>query len=298
MKILLFAFFCSSLFGSYDFQNPHVQLPCAFLPNAKRCNPSDTSEVFDLFLKLDFLWWEGMERGLEYALKNVTQTFHEKIQIYEPNFGFHPAFRIGAGSHFNYDHWDMALSYTRYYTTSKTHANHSSSNGGIRSVWTSATAFNGNNFRTLWQDSEAKWKLHTHIFDLLLKTDFCLSSAMSIKPGFGLKMALIQQRYSVQYGSGNTAPDVTGFPITYISSKIAMKNRSFNLGIAAKIDTTWNLFNHFDFLGNLGASLMATHFEVGRNEFDVSINQNDLFILQLLAYCKLIVHFFCLKIVY
>lgn len=280
MKTLFFALLASTLFGSLDFHDPCVRLPQAFLPDAKRCNAHDTSEVADFFVSLDFLLWEGTERGLEYALKNVTTTFNQKIEVYEPDFGFHPAFRIGIGTHLDHDHWDVEFFYTRYYTSSKTFANHNFDGNptrGIRSPWTSSLAFNGNNYFAYWQDSSARWKLHTHIIDLFLKHNFCISSNISIDPGFGLKFAIIQQRYSVRYENGNTIINPNRNPTGLLSSEVAMKNRSFNLGMGAKIDSKWNLFEHIDFLGSLGASLMATHFDVGRNELDVWTDLNTIF---------------------
>lgn len=273
MRTLFFALFASSLFGSLDFHDPSASLPKAFLPDDKKINVHDTNEASDVFVSLDFLWWEGSERGLEYALKNIKATSNQTTEVYAPDFGFHPAFRIGIGTHLDHDHWDVEFLYTRYYTSTKNYANHSfeaNSSGGIRSLWTSSTAFNKNNPRALWQDSTAQWKLHTHIVDLFLKHNFCINSNITIDPGFGLKFAIIQQNYSVLYENGNTAPDTDGNPIGFVSSEIAMKNHSFNLGMGAKIDSKWNFFKHIDFLGSLGASLMATHFDLGRNESDIS----------------------------
>jgi hypothetical protein len=88
-----------------------------------------------------------------------------------------------------------------------------------------------------------------------------MSPAITLEPSFGLKMALLQQRYSVLYENGTLSE--------FVSSSIAMKNRSFNLGPVATIGTRWNVWNHFDFLGSLSGSLLASHFNIGRNESDV-----------------------------
>ncbi len=255
MNKILLSLLIASLLYSQD---------CAYLPSARRCTlPENCLSNSEVYCSFDFLYWEGTERGLEYALKNTDSFFHQDIEIHEPNFNFEPAFRIGIGTHLPHDNWDLEFAYTRFYNTTSDHVN-SGTVGGIQSVWTSSTAFQGNNLRALWQDADAKWKIHTHFFDLSLKHRLCMSSFITLEPSFGLKMALLQQRYSVYYENGNTAA-----PIQFINSTIAMKNRSFNLGPAATLATRWNVWDHFDFLGSLSGSLLASHFNVGRNESDV-----------------------------
>lgn len=248
---------------------------CAYLPSAKKCLFQENGlSPSDFYVSLDFLYWEGTERGLEYALKNKASSFEQDLQLYTPSFGFEPAFRIGAGMHLPHDDWDLELTYTRFYNHTTNQTSHDfigNPSGGILAVWTSSTAFQGNNFRALWQNSEAKWKIHSHFFDLILKHHLWMSSAIALEPAFGLKLALLQQRYSVLYENGNTT-----LPLQFISSSIAMKNRSFNLGPTFSLSTLWNVSNHFDFLGALSGSLLASHFTVGRNESDVMIQTGTL----------------------
>jgi hypothetical protein len=225
--------------------------------------PENCLSNADFYCSFDFLYWEGTERGLEFALHNSQSSFQQQIHIHEPDFNFQPAFRIGVGMHLPHDNWDLEFGYTRFYNQTEDHAN-AGTLGGIQAVWTSSTAFQGNNYRTLWQDADAKWKMHAHFFDLILKHRLCMSSAITLEPSFGLKMALLQQRFVVDYENGNAAT-----PFQFISSHIAMKNRSFNLGPTTTLSTRWNVWDHFDFLGSLSGSLLASHFTVGRNELDV-----------------------------
>ncbi|OGN56232.1 MAG: hypothetical protein A3D96_02130 [Chlamydiae bacterium RIFCSPHIGHO2_12_FULL_44_59] len=250
-------------------------LDCAFLPDAGQCKSHDTGSPSNFFASLDFLYWEGMERGLEYALKNTASSLDQKIEVFEPDFGFHPAFRVGLGTHLGDDEWGVRFFYTRYYTANNAHTAHlfnGNDQSGIRSVWTSPSAFQGNSFRSYWQHSNADWKLHTHVVDLFLQHGFCISPRISLDPGFGLTFAIIQQRLDVLYEEGNRAfaVDGSGTPIQFISSQIAMKNRSFNLGMGAKMNVKWNFSEPFDCIGSLSGSLLASQFTVGRNEWDVS----------------------------
>ncbi len=234
---------------------------CAYLPT-----PGNYLEG-DFYASFDFLWWEGTERGLEFASKNAKSSFDQAIQIYEPDFSFGPAFRLGAGVHLSHDDWDLEASYTCYYTHTIDHAHHrGGSGGGIRPIWTSAIAFQNSGFQTLWQSAEAKWNIHANLFDLFLKHGLYLTPKIVIEPSFGLKFALLQQNYKVVYQDGNTTPEVE-----YISSSISMKNRSLNVGPAVSFMTRWNFWDHYDLLASLSSSLLASRFTLTHKEWDASL---------------------------
>ena len=79
-------------------------------------------------------------------------------------------------------------------------------------------------------------------------------------------MAILQQRYNIAYIKGNTLPSGA----TLLSSTVHMKNRSLNIGPEAAFGLTWHLSRHWNILGSLSSSLLASRFTVGRNEQDVS----------------------------
>jgi hypothetical protein len=238
----------------------------------------------DFYFSFDFLYWEGTERGLEFALNNTDSNSNRDIEISQPNFNFQPAFRIALGSHLPHDNWDLEFAYTRFYNHTNNHAHHrfadplAVQSAGIQSVWSSSVAFLNNQFRSLWEDVEAKWKIHANFFDLVLKHRLCLSPAISIEPTFGLKMAILQQNFTVLYQNGNSILFGRGEPLDFISSQISMKNRSFNLGPTASMLSKWNFADHFDLLTGLSGSLLASNFNIFRNESDVySIDAEILF---------------------
>jgi len=249
---------------------------CAYLPSARRCIlPDNCLNNSDFYLSFDFLYWESTERGLEYALNNTDSNSNRDIEISQPHFNFQPAFRVALGTHLPHDNWDLEFAYTRFYNHTTNHAHHgfldplAVQSAGIQSVWTSSVAFQNNQFRALWQDVEAKWKIHANFFDLVLKHRLSLSPAITIEPSFGLKLALLQQKFSVLYENGNTIPLPAAPSVQFVSSQITMKNRSFNLGPTTSIMSKWNFADHFDFLTALSGSLLASHFNVSRNEYDV-----------------------------
>lgn len=241
--------------------------PCAYLPVNRRCQiPENCLQNIQMYGWLDFLYWEGKEKGLEFATQNSGSAFDQNLHICLPGFDFTPAIRMGAGYHLPHDFWDLELSWTRYVNHNDNHAN-----GGIFSVWTSAAAFLGQNFHAVWQDVHSKWNLHANILDLNLKHRLCLTQALSFEPALGVKLALLHKRYKVLYENGNTTTftqDRFSQPLQFISSSISMNNRSLNIGPSASVVTRWNIWDSFDFLGTLSGSLLASRFSVSRNESD------------------------------
>ncbi len=245
---------------------------CAYLPAAKSCqSPCSNLCQSDVYTFLDFLYWEGTERGLEFALKNTGTQFDQEIQIYQPDFAFTPAFRLGIGTHLPHDNWSLEFAYSLYFKSTRNHVNALivPEGSGILPVWTSATAFRGSNLGVRWSDTEAKWKLRSQFFDLSLKHRLCTSGALSIEPSFGLKLALLRQRFNVLYSNGNSVTTLDLATLDLESSKIAMNNRSFNLGPSFAFKTRWSVWDHLDIVGLLSGSLFATYFKVGRHETDL-----------------------------
>lgn len=252
---------------------------CVYLPAAKNCHGSqDYLDQRNVYTYLDFLYWEGTERGLEFALKNKGSQFAQNVSIYQPGFTFEPAFRVGFGYHLPHDNWNLEFSYALFRESTINHVRQdfnlaAPAGPGIMAVWTSSIAFQGLGQGARWENAEAKWKIHTNFFTLLLSHRLCTSSALSFEPAVGLNMALLQQRFEVNYTNGNilTQPATLDL-VDLISSKIAMKNRSFNLGPMFSILTRWNVERHIDLFGKLSGSLLASHFDIGRHETDVSFD--------------------------
>lgn len=73
--------------------NALLATPC--LPSMRQGHFLKTSNFYGA---VDFLWWEGTERGLEFA------------STYEP------AFRFSLGYHLPKDDWNVEFAYTRFYT--------------------------------------------------------------------------------------------------------------------------------------------------------------------------------------
>jgi hypothetical protein len=250
---------------------------CAFLPSARPCVKSDLPDQSNVYTQFSYLYWDCAERGLDFALKNTQPQFNSMLTVHEPGFDWKSAFRFQVGTHLPFDHWNLDFTYSFFYNRTIDRLKHnfdisssSAFGSGILSVWTSPGAFLSENIYARWQFCEAKWKIHAHFFDLFLRHDLFNGYALSFQPAFGVKMALLQQRYVVAYRPGNIVFLSTGDPETLLSSTINMNNRSLNVGPGAGCQTRWCISPHWNIFGSLSGSLLAAHFEVGRDESDFS----------------------------
>ncbi len=243
-----------------------------FPPPARPLSPDQDSSSSHIYTQFSFLYWEALEEGLDYGLKNRQSQAHSNLTVLKPSFDFAPAFSIVLGAHFPRRNWDLDFTYSFYLNSAEGQAKGSTSafGEGILAVWTSPGAFLGENIYARFQHAGSKWTLHRECFDLLLHATVKNSRALLFQPAFGLKMAWLWQRYDVFYSSGNTVVTEASLPERILSSSIDMHNRSFNLGPEVKMTTRWSLSYHWKFFASLSGSLLAAHFDVVRKEQDRS----------------------------
>ena len=250
---------------------------CAYLPPNRPCVQSpQLLKQIDVYTQLSYLYWECTERGLDFALKNTGNQFNSQLTYHEPGFNWTSAFRLLLGYHLPLDHWNIDLVYTNFSNRITDRLKHNfdissddAFGSGILAVWSSPGAFLSKNIYARWQGAEAKWKIHSYFFDLMLRHDLYNGYAISFQPACGLKMAVLQQRYDVCYQPGNIVYTSTETE-TLSSSQIHMNNRSFNLGPGAGCGSRWALASQWSLFGSLSGALLASHFSIGRNEYDVS----------------------------
>jgi len=240
---------------------------CTTLSPHQPCIKADLSTQANVYTQLSFLYWECGERGLDYALKNKGVQSDSDISVHKPVFKWDPAFRFILGYHLPIDNWKIDFSYSHFSQHLYNHVDDSADTlgRGILSVWTSPGAFSSQNLFVRWKEATAKWKIHANLFDLMLRHDLWIGEALSFQPAFGLKLALLQQRYRVFYAPGNNTSTQT-----FLSSTINMNNRSLNIGPGVGCGSRWKLSRHWNLFGSLSGALLGANFQVGRNEFDVS----------------------------
>ena len=247
---------------------------CPFLPVDRPCIPSKgPNDQTDVYTEISFLYWEALEKGLDFALKNTQTQYDEKATVHEVVFNFEPACRLKLGTYLP-DGWKIDATWSFFFHTIEANAKDlfdttATPGPGLIPVWTSPGAFNSDNVYARWEYANTEWKLHANFVDLLLRTDLLMSPGLGFEPAFGVKMAILQQRFNVAYLSGNTI-NVDSVLQDLSNSTIHMTNRSLNIGPEVGCALTWHITRRWNVLGSLSGALLGSRFTVGRNEYDAS----------------------------
>lgn len=257
---------------------PWMFLEALYLPPAPNCATELVMpEQKDFFCSLDFLYWESLQRGLDYALKNQNTQSNQQLSTYAPHPRWEPAFRVGIGTHLPRDHWDLALTYTFFQTESENAVDHtfntSSTPGpGLLAVWLCPTSFAGNGVGVRFERATADWTLRAQYVDCALSRSFYAGSQLSMTPGFGMRMAWIHQHYDLVYSSGNTITSALGGLSTVLSSEIQMRNLSNNWGPFFSFSSRFRFGGRWDLFGAVSGAVLASRFRVERKEADFYTN--------------------------
>lgn len=261
---------------------------CSYLPPNRGCILSDKNLLqSNTYLALDFLYWQAKMEGLEYAIENPNSysfdpfdpplgNVVQDMRLKEPHFDFDPGVRFTLGYHLPHDSWWALDASILYLGTSFEEHLHSDvdqvtfeqGGKGLIPIWISPMVTlrtqPGILTQVRFQNASASWDFQTGSLDLMLRHSLSLGSALSMKPAFGLKLATIQQRYTVQYQNANRI-SADGF---LLNSKISMKNRSFNIGPQFALQTKWTLGNCWNLAANGSTALFGSSITIGRNETD------------------------------
>lgn len=260
MRILILALFFTPLLAT--------------LPSAMNCPlPQEAEGTAKMFFSADFLLWECKEQGLDYAFKNVSTQATQELSVYETHPNWEPAFKLGAGVHFEHDRWDLAATYTFFQTHANDAAEHFFSTTalagpGMLPVWICPTSFGGNGVGVRFSRAEADWKIRAQWVDLTLSRPFFVAEKLSVEPGFGFRGAWLHQRFNVSYTGGNQILAGLGNLGAVISSTINMANFSNNVGPQCSLLSRWRFGQRWDLFSHLSGALLASRFSVDRQESD------------------------------
>lgn len=227
------------------------------------CGPCGLFWTTDVSL----LVWQAREEGLNFALKNeplpITANINVNGDLVGVDFKWEPAVKIDVGATFAAQAWDTQLRWT-YFHTHSSRTLHADSPSLIP-LW----AFPNANIATqfLYGTARSAFELNFNAFDIEMGYHPFLSPALSIRFNAGLKVASIDQDFTVTYSNGfneNTTQLVT--------AKAALTNKSIGAGPRISFDSKWRLSQGFALLTSLAGSLPLWHYRITRTDTDQGIN--------------------------
>ncbi len=236
-------------------------------------NKYGTRMTEGLFITGDFLYWIAHEDGLEYAVTGINSPDNPaniavtRGSTKNVNFRWDPGFRVGLGYTIGESFWDLSLTWTRYHTRAKGTSTHSG-NPSIDPLLSilEHPGFLGefSNLAGLMNSATAKWRLRYDTVDLELARSFYPNKHLAVKPHFGVRGALIGQRYSNLYDSTNAGATNEAL----ISRRL--KNNYWAAGFKTGLDSLFSFNRYFGIYGNASVSLMGGKFHITEKDTTIS----------------------------
>ena len=215
----------------------------------KKKTPLSGEFIFDL----SFLFLQGHENGLSYAIENSDAALIiNEGKSKQLNFKHDLAFQVGMGYRFAFDGWKISLEYFRIHTDADGNA-HTQSPHLLFPIWTNANTTGSGSV----DHADAHWRLHLGFLDLLLKKDF-VHTHLLFRPVIGLRNGWIRQKYQLIYEGGTLFPGS--------KDDISMKNKFWGIGPLAGLFSSWRFAEHWAIYANGSFSLLWGYFYVHQSE--------------------------------
>jgi hypothetical protein len=208
----------------------------------------DVESSWDFYANGSFIYWYAREQGLECGLLVPNNYTLNNVSIINFPFEYKPGFKVGIGTHFEYDDWNVYTQYTRLMFRKSTYMLTPLDNFTIAPLWEDGFSLSASPKR----DLNARWKLNFNVIDLECARPFYIGKKLSFNPHAGLRGGWIKQRFI-------TAAAGVSPLLTYNSYN---RSNSWLFGAKAGVDTNWLIGGGFRFLGNAAGSLSYQKFKV------------------------------------
>ena len=207
------------------------------------CNP------WEAYATVSFIYWHASESGLNFGTAFTDQTIAATPHIgTTPNqldFKYKPGFKLGTGTQINHDDWMLTLEWTRL------HLKDTESKSTTTGFFTNTLA--PVPYGTLIETSAA-WRLNLDLVDWELSRPFYRGKSLTVEPSFGLRVALIRQKYDDHSVSA-------GFVGGNVPIFAKVDSKSWAIGPRCGLDGNWLFAHGFRFFGNMAGSILYSHYK-------------------------------------
>lgn len=201
----------------------------------------------------DVLVWNAAESGME----NWGLVFSgPNIDIQTVEFDWNVGFRGGIDYALIHDEWDTKLYYTWFHTAGSAHAG--PANGGFFSAYLGNFYINNpngaNDFGAVYQSGSIHWDLHFNTIDWELGRAYWVSSALVLRPFFGLKGGWIDQKIDTRWQNPIRSA------LVFTSATEDLKQEFWCIGPSGGFESKWKLISYnsycFSLFGDFSGALL------------------------------------------
>ncbi len=244
---------CKQYEGQYGTLFPAA--PCIDSP----CAPCGMFWTADVSL----LAWQAIEEGLNFALQNeplpIVADVNVNGHLVGIDFNWEPAARISFAAVFPSRAWDSQFRWTYFHTDSSGNAKDAST--GLIPLW----AFPNSAEQTLFSKAHGSLEINLNEFDIEMGYNPFLSPALSLRFTAGLKVAEIDQTFSMKYSEG-----IQNQTTLIETAHAKITNNAIGAGPRIGFESKWRVGSGFSLLGTIAGSLPLWHFRVNRTDADLA----------------------------
>lgn len=216
----------------------------------------------DPFLTAEFIYWDAVQDGLDYAMTGVSLTGvnADKGRVHAPNSDFVPGFKLGFGLRFKHDGWDLYGNYTWLSEVDADSSARSDSDGDstVTSMWDIMTPSGIAAVGLPMDSAKANWELQLNVLDLELGRNFYISPRLTLRPHFGFKFGWLSQDYDIKYDNMTATQG--------INYSIKHDQDFFGVGIRTGLDTVWYFARHVGLYADFAFAALWSDFDVSRKD--------------------------------
>jgi hypothetical protein len=228
------------------------QIPSAYNHPAR----IDVNDSWDVFITGSFIYWQGIEGGLDLGHYYYTsQTAENPGAVVEMNFKYKPGFKVALGTNLGHDNWILSAEYTwLHFSDTKSYADYLDTIN-IAEGW---------NYDDSCYLLYAKWKFRYDMIDLEMARPYYLGTCLVFKPFVALRGGWIKQFYN-WYGATVAVSEETDYGLSTLPTAYDFANnlqKTWLVGPRVGVNCDWIFFDDFRLIGNAAAALFYQNFNL------------------------------------
>ncbi|MBS0626574.1 MAG: hypothetical protein JSS32_11040 [Verrucomicrobia bacterium] len=213
----------------------------------------------DFYTYVDGLYLQAKQDGMSFALLDadgLTSPIDEgKIYGFSSNshdWTYNPGLRAAVGFLCDNERWKFEMAWT-WVKITDSRSNHVSGNSVFLPLWLIPQP---TPLSILDQSVRAVWDMDCNILDASCSIPYDISPSLRINPYLGLRIAFLDQHFSIHYGG------------LFGASLIAISHNDqdlWGIGIRGGMDTEWLLGKSFYLSGRTYLSMLASQWEIDQS---------------------------------
>lgn len=211
----------------------------------------------DFYFHADALAFQAKQDGMDFVIHDsngttppITQGKVDGFSNSHTDWDWNPGMRLGIGFFLKHDRWNLDFNWTWVNITDYKHSSMTTSGGVLIPLWLTGA---NTPAAELGVASSAVWDASYNTIDAQIGKPFYISRALAVNPHFGVRGAVIDQHFSVDYSGEDARVIHHG------------DNNFWGVGARLGVDVDFKLGKGWCLFGNFAAAMLFGQFDVDQD---------------------------------